>query len=58
MKYTVNRVLYLGIVCYVLMVIVSLLAETTSEYLLALVLLGLGWNFFICRWIKLISQFS
>ena len=45
MKYTVNRVLYLGIVCYILMVIVSLIAETTSEYLLALVLLGLGWNF-------------
>ena len=56
-KYTVGRVLYLGIFCYILMIIVSLIAESPTGYLFALILLGLGWNFLYVGGSSLIVKF-
>ena len=44
-KFTVERVLVSGIFCYLLVVIVAFLANSPNQYLLALFLLGIGWNF-------------
>ena len=44
-KFTVERVLSAGIVVYLLVVLIAFYAETPEQYLLALFLLGIGWNF-------------
>ena len=44
-KFTVERVLSAGMYIYLLVVLIAFYADTPEQYLLALFLLGIGWNF-------------
>ena len=44
-KFTVERVLSAGMYIYLLVVLIAFYADTPGQYLLALFLLGIGWNF-------------
>ena len=44
-KFTVERVLSAGMYIYILVVLIAFYADTPGQYLLALFLLGIGWNF-------------
>ncbi len=44
-KFSVERILIIGLLSYLLVVIIAFTAETPNQYLLALLLLGIGWNF-------------
>ena len=44
-RFSVERILVTGILFYLLVVVVAFLANTPGQYLLALFLLGIGWNF-------------
>ena len=44
-KFSVERILITGILFYLSVVLVAFMASTPDQYLLALFLLGIGWNF-------------
>ena len=44
-KYGHSNIIYIGVLFYVITIILSLFEQTFSNYMVALIFLGLGWNF-------------
>ena len=44
-KFSAERILIIGLLSYIFVAIIAFAAETPIQYLLALFLLGIGWNF-------------
>jgi MFS family permease len=44
-KFGHSNIMYIGVLFYVVTIVLSLLEQTYTNYMLALIFLGLGWNF-------------
>ena len=44
-KFSAERILIIGLLSYIFVAIFAFVAEAPNQYLLALFLLGIGWNF-------------
>jgi len=40
-----NKIIYIGVLFFIVMIILSLFEQTYANYMVALIFLGLGWNF-------------
>ncbi len=44
-KFGYSKIIYMGVLFYVVTIILSLFEQTFTNYMVALIFLGLGWNF-------------
>jgi len=44
-KYGHSNIIYVGVIFFIVMIILSLFEQTYTNYMVALIFLGLGWNF-------------
>ena len=45
-KFGHSNIIYIGVLFYALTIILALFEQTFANYMIALIFLGLGWNFF------------
>ena len=44
-KFGYSNIIYIGVLFFIVMIILSLFEQTYANYMVALIFLGLGWNF-------------